>query len=172
MMDPMQRTATRDESEHERLDRNWVELLQEVRVVQTGVQLLTGFLLILPFQDKFDRLSDDSTALYLVALGLSAASTTCLITPVAMHRVLFRHGARPMLVASAQRYALAGLAMLALAIVAVLTLVFGIVVSRSWGIVTGCVSGVLFATAWLAVPLVLRRRLRASPLGADSAAVL
>ncbi len=158
----------RDESRLERLDRNWVELLQEVRVVQTGVQLLTGFLLILPFQDKFDLLSDSSRALYLVALSLSAASTACLITPVAMHRILFRHGARPLLVASAQRYALAGLALLGLAIVAVLTLVFGIVTSKTWGTVTGGVAGAIFTTAWLLVPLAMRRRLRTSSSGPDA----
>lgn len=168
-MDGIDTSAARNETSTQRLDRNWVELLQEVRVVQTGVQLLTGFLLVLPFQTKFDYLSDSTHALYLVALGLSAASTACLITPVAMHRILFRHGARPMLVASAQRYALAGLALLGLAIVAVLTLVFGIVVSRTWGIVTGGVAGTLFLTTWLLVPLAIRRRLRTSSSGSGAA---
>ncbi len=107
----------RNETPLQRLDRHWVELLQEVRVVQTGVQLLTAFLLVLPFQDRFWELSDRSHALYLTAVGLSVASTGCLITPVAMHRLLFRQGARTSLVNVAQWFALAGIALLGLAVI-------------------------------------------------------
>jgi hypothetical protein len=150
----------RDESPAERIDRNWTELLQEVRVVQTGVQLLTGFLLTLPFTDRFHQLSDSSQALYLVAVALSAASTACLVTPVTMHRLLFRHGARPLLVNVSQQFAIAGLALLAGAIVAVLTLIFGIVVSQTVGVIVGAVAAVTFVALWLVLPLVLKVRLR------------
>jgi hypothetical protein len=146
-----------------------VELLQEVRVVQTGVQLLTAFLLVLPFQDRFWELSDRSRALYLCAVGLSAAATGCLITPVAMHRLLFRQGARPALVNIAQWFALAGLALLGLAVIAVLTLTFGIVLSPAWGITTGAVALTFFATAWVALPLLIKRQIRTSPSGLDAA---
>lgn len=165
-------TFDRNETPLERLDRNWVELLQEVRVVQTGVQLLTGFLLILPFQDRFWRLSEASQALYLVTVVIAASSTACLITPVAMHRILFRLGARPTLVAQAQRFALAGLALLGVAVCCVLTLTFGIVVSKPWGMVAGGVSLAVFGSAWLLLPLWVRRQLRASasePGSADPA---
>jgi hypothetical protein len=150
----------RDESPAQRIDRNWTELLQEVRVVQTGVQLLTGFLLTLPFQDRFQRLSDGSQALYLIAVVLSIGSTACLVAPVAMHRLLFRHGARPLLVESAQKLSIAGLAMLAGAVVAVLTLIFGIVVGKAAGLVVGGLGVLLFVGLWLAVPLFLRRALK------------
>ncbi|HUR73121.1 MAG TPA: DUF6328 family protein [Sporichthya sp.] len=160
MVDAEDRSPPREESPAQKIDRNWIELLQEVRVVQTGVQLLTGFLLTLPFQERFRELSDASQRLYLVAVGLSVASTACLVTPVAMHRLLFRHGARPLLVESAQRFALAGLALLAGAIVAVLTLIFGIVVSRGVGIIVGAISTATFLILWLAIPLVLKRQLR------------
>ncbi len=150
----------RNETELERLDRHWSELLQEVRVVQTGVQLLTAFLLVLPFQDRFWRLSDRSHALYLTAVALSVTSTACLIAPVSMHRLLFRVGARPKQVNVAQRFALAGLAMLGLAVIAVLTWVFGIVVSPAWGITAGCVALVFFTGAWLVLPLMIRRQFR------------
>jgi hypothetical protein len=150
----------REESPAERIDRNWTELLQEVRVVQTGVQLLTGFLLTLPFTERFDRLSDASQALYLVAVGLSVASTACLVTPVTMHRLLFRHGARPLLVNTSQQFAIAGLAFLAGAIVAVLTLIFGIVVSEAVGLIAGGVAALTFVVLWLVLPLVFKARLR------------
>jgi hypothetical protein len=159
VVDSEDRSPPREESPAERIDRNWIELLQEVRVVQTGVQLLTGFLLTLPFQERFHQLSDPSQGLYLVAVALCVASTACLVTPVAMHRLLFRHGARPLLVDSAQRFAIAGLALLAGAIVAVLTLIFGIVVSRAAGLVVGGLSAAMFVVLWLVVPLVLKRQL-------------
>jgi hypothetical protein len=150
----------REETPAQRIDRNWAELLQEVRVVQTGVQLLTGFLLTLPFTDRFHRLSDASQALYLVAVALSAASTACLVTPVTMHRLLFRHGARPLLVNTSQQFAIAGLALLAGSIVSVLTLIFGIVVSETVGVIVGCVAALTFVLLWLVLPLVFKYRLR------------
>jgi hypothetical protein len=154
------RTPPRDETPAEKLDRHWAELLQEVRVVQTGVQLLTAFLLVLPFQDRFWQLSTRSHGLYLVLVGLAATSTACLIAPVAMHRILFQVGARPALVQVAQRFALAGIGLLGLAVVGVLTLTFGIVVSRAWGIAAGCVALTFFAFAWLVLPLLIRRQIR------------
>jgi len=149
----------REESPAQRIDRNWIELLQEVRVVQTGVQLLTGFLLTLPFQDRFHDLSDASQGLYLAAVALSVASTALLVTPVAMHRLLFRQGARPVLVNSAQQFALAGLATLAGSIVAVLTLIFGIVVNRTAGLIVGGVATLIFFVLWLVTPLVIKGHL-------------
>lgn len=128
--------------------------------MQTGVQLLTAFLLVLPFQDRFWELSDRSQALYLTVLGLSVASTGCLITPVAMHRLLFRQGARPALVNVAQYFALAGIGMLGLAVVGVLTLTFGIVLSTGWGLAAGGVTLMFFTAAWLVLPLLIRRRFR------------
>lgn len=79
----------RGETFEERLDRNWSELLQELRVVQTGVQFLTGFLLTLPFQQRFASLTGGQRVGYLRAVGLSIGSTATLIAPVALHRMLF-----------------------------------------------------------------------------------
>lgn len=169
MSEGQARTPPRDETPAEKLDRHWAELLQEVRVVQTGVQLLTAFLLVLPFQDRFWQLSDRSHALYLTLVALAATSTACLIAPVAMHRMLFRFGARPALVAVAQRFALAGIALLGLAVVGVLTWTFGIVVSPAWGITTGAVALTFFTTAWLVLPMLIRRQVRTSPSAPDAA---
>ncbi len=82
--------AARSETETERLDRNWASLLQELRVVQTGVQLLTGLLLTLPFQQRFDILDDDMQVVDLATVAFSVAFTVLLVAPVGMHRVLFR----------------------------------------------------------------------------------
>lgn len=171
MSERQPRTPPRNETPSEKLDRHWSELLQEVRVVQTGVQLLTAFLLVLPFQDRFWELSDRSHALYLTLVGLSATSTACLIAPVAMHRLLFRLGVRPTLVSVAQRFALAGIALLGLAVVGVLTWTFGIVISPAWGITAGLLALSFFTTAWLALPMLIRRQIRTSPSapgGADT----
>ncbi len=164
----MSTPSGRTESPLERLDRHWSELLQEVRVVQTGVQLLTAFLLVLPFQDRFWHLSDRSHGLYLVLVALAATSTACLIAPVAMHRMLFRLGARPTLVEVAQRFAVAGIALLGLAVVGVLTWTFGIVVSPAWGITAGVVALTFFTTAWLILPLLIRRHIRVSSSEPDA----
>jgi hypothetical protein len=77
----------RGETPLERLDRNWADLLQELRVVQTGVQLLTGFLLTLPFQARFAQLHQFEENLYLSTVGLAIASTGFLIAPVLIHRI-------------------------------------------------------------------------------------
>src|ERR1700712_5741847 len=80
----------RNETPTERLDRNWTDLLQELRVVQTGVQLLTGVLLTLPFQQKFSRLTDGERGIYLFAVAASILATGFLQAPVSVHRALFR----------------------------------------------------------------------------------
>src|SRR6201996_4292485 len=91
---------TRGETETERLDRNWNDLLQELRVVQTGVQLLTGFLLTLPFQARFTQLGEFQQNVYLVTVGLAVSATGVLVAPVAIHRMLFRRHARLALVST------------------------------------------------------------------------
>ena len=77
--DPDAPTPERDETEAQRIDRNWIELLQEMRIVQTGGQVLTGFLLVVPFQDRFSEVSDGVRALYLVVLALALISTVILL---------------------------------------------------------------------------------------------
>jgi Family of unknown function (DUF6328) len=149
--------AARHETETERLDRNWSSLLQELRVAQTGVQLLTGLLLTLPFQQRFDVLDDTMRVVYLVTVGLSVLSTVLLVAPVGMHRLLFRRHRLDVLVSAAHRCAYAGLLLLGLALTGVTTIVFYAVAGHPAGIVAGVVALVAFAVFWLAVPLVMRR---------------
>src|SRR5689334_8609310 len=82
----------RDETEAERLDRNWTELLQELRVTQTGTQILTGFLLTIPFQQRFAALDPGQLTVYLVLVGFAALATILALAPVSLHRSLFRTG--------------------------------------------------------------------------------
>lgn len=148
----------RDESDTERLDRNWTDLLQELRVAQTGVQLLTGLLLTVPFQQRFAMLSEHARVVYLVTTALSVGSTLLLITPVGMHRGLFRQHARGVLVSIGQACAVGGLGLLGLAVTGVVQLIFDTVVGTAAGIVAGVVTLVLFIGLWAVAPLVLRRR--------------
>src|SRR6188472_3299050 len=104
----------RDETATQRADRNWDELLQELRVTQTGIQILTGFLLTLPFSQRFKDLDSLQRGAFLAILTGSVIATGLVTSPVAFHRVLFRHGQRPWLVEAANRAARAGLAFLAL----------------------------------------------------------
>jgi O-antigen/teichoic acid export membrane protein len=99
----------------ERLDRNWGELLQELRVAQTGVQILTAFLLTVPFSAGFPDLEHHQKIVYLAVLECSILSAVLLLTPVALHRALFRRGERKWLVARADQLARAGLVLLAAA---------------------------------------------------------
>ncbi|MET0698193.1 MAG: DUF6328 family protein [Mycobacterium sp.] len=148
--------AARSETKTERLDRNWSSLLQELRVVQTGVQLLTGFLLTLPFQQRFDILDHDMRVVYLVTVGLSVASTVLLVAPVGMHRFLFRRHRLDALVSAAHRFAIGGLLLLGLALAGVTTVIFDAVAGRTAAVVAGGCAAVAFAAFWLALPLGMR----------------
>ena len=141
------------EDESEKLTRNLNELLQELRVTQTGVQILTGFLLTLPFSQRFQSLDGVQRTAYLAILCGSVVATGLIIAPVAFHRVLFRHGQRPWLVRAANRAALAGLFALALTTSGVIWLVFDLVVDRTVATVAGVVSLLFFSLLWAAVPL-------------------
>ena len=151
----------RHETPAERLDRNWSELLQELRVTQTGIQILTGFLLILPFQARFATVSPFLVGVFLAAVLLAALATALVLAPVAAHRLLFRRHEKDVLVNLGGAMAKAGLICLAVTVGLVATLVVGVVVSETAGIVTGICALLVFALLWVVVPLSLSRRERA-----------
>lgn len=153
----------RHETETERLDRNWASLLQELRVVQTGVQLLTGFLLTLPFQPRFDVLDGSMQIVYLATVSAAVLSTALLIAPVATHRILFRRHRLAVLVAWAHRCAYAGLLFLGAAVAGMTVIVFEAVAGRGAALIAGGCALVLFATFWLVAPLSLRGSDRERP---------
>lgn len=148
----------RGETEIERLDRNWNNLLQELRVVQTGVQLLTGFLLTLPFQQRFGVLDEPMRNAYLATVGCSVGATVLLIAPVGMHRLLFRRHRLQVLVSAAHRCTVAGLTLLGMALTGVTVIVFVAVSGRGAGFVAGACALVLFTFFWWVLPLILRTR--------------
>lgn len=148
----------RSETPAERLDRNWNSLLQELRVTQTGVQLLTGFLLTLPFQNRFAALDRALQTTYLVTVAFSLAATVLLVAPVGIHRLLFRRHRLRTVVSVAHRCAYAGLVLLGLALVGVAVVVFGTVLGVEAGWAAGVLTAAPMAAAWVAYPIWLRGR--------------
>src|ERR1700759_5669851 len=150
-------TTARSETEAQRLDRNWLSLLQELRVVQTGVQLLTGFLLTLPFQARFDGLSTTMRVIYLVTVGCSVAATILLEAPVAMHRLLFRWHRIEYVVSTAHRFAYAGVLLMGLALTGVTVTIFGTVAGPVAGAIAGSCAVLAGIGFWVVLPLRERR---------------
>jgi NAD/NADP transhydrogenase beta subunit len=151
----LDRDAARDdETVEEQLTRNWNELLQELRVTQTGVQILTGFLLTVPFTDRFQDLAQHQVVIYLTVLAGAVLTTCSIVAPVAFHRVLFRQRQRPWLVKASHISARVGLASLAVVSSGVILLVFDVVVSTLAGVIASVAVLVVFFSVWLAVPVV------------------
>lgn len=150
----------RTETPYQQLDRNWAELLQELRVVQTGVQLLTGFLLSLPFQQRFAELTQSQVVIYLVVVALSLTATGLVLAPVSIHRIVFRLHERRELVHEANLLARAGLGVLGLALSGVALLIFDVTEGAAVGYSVGAVTLLLLTLLWVVFPLRLRRRAR------------
>lgn len=148
----------RTETANERADRNWNELLQELRVSQTGTQILTGFLLTIPFQQRFESLDTYQRNLYLVLVVLAVLATALLLTPVSMHRVLFRRRLKPQLVAWGNAFARVGLFVLALVLAGGAMLLFDVVLGRTEGRIIGAASVVVLFGCWWVLPQVVGRR--------------
>jgi hypothetical protein len=157
---PEAREDDRDESPLEKLDRQWNELLQELRVSQTGVQLLTAFLLSLPFQQRFQSITHAQRALYLITVSLSLIATGLLLAPVGMHRRVFRQHERSELVDVANVLAQAGLAALGLALAGVATLIFYVTEGQAFGIAVGVLTLVALTGLWFVAPHFFPRLLR------------
>lgn len=150
----------RHETPTERLDRNWAEILQELRVTQTGIQILTGFLLTVPFQQRFTDLSTDQRAFYLALVLLAAVTTGLMVAPVSLHRMLFRRRAKSALVAEADRMMRVGLVCLALTVSGVVFLVFDVVSTRGIALTASLTLLAGLVGAWFVLPTVLGRASR------------
>jgi hypothetical protein len=148
---------SRPETEEQRNDRNLGELVQELRVAGIGVQVLFGFLLSLPFSNRFGQLSGAQRDLYLTCVVLSAVATTLLVGPVAYHRLVFRRGLKERLVRFANQLAILGLAAIGGAVLAAVLLVTWYVGGPLAGGLITAVIGVMIGGLWFAAPLVSRR---------------
>src|SRR4051812_18120182 len=148
MTDASKQAARRDEDEAERLDRELIELLNELRVVMPGVQLLFGFLLTVPFQQRFGDVTDFQKAVYFATLLLTAGSAAFLMAPSAFHRLTFREGQKPYLVNLATRQTIAGMALLALAMVGAVMLLTDVLFGSVVVAVVVAAMASLFAWLW------------------------
>lgn len=153
-------TPGRQESEEQRDDRNLVELVQELRVVGLGVQVLFGFLLSLPFTNRFDRLDGGQRGLYLASLVMSAVATALLIGPVAYHRLVFRQGLKEPLVRFANVLAIAGLAAVGTAVLLAVLLVTDYVAGALTAALITAFVACMFGGLWFTIPLSRRERSR------------
>lgn len=140
------------ETEQQRWRRNFTDLLQELRVAQTGVQILFAFLLTLPFSIRFSQTTSFQRGVYLVALLAAAAATALIISPVAFHRALFRRGRKPELVRFAHLMASGGLAFMLISMVSAVLLVTDFVLERPTALLISGITGLWFLTFWVVLP--------------------
>ena len=148
---------TTPEPEPERLpeatiNRNWTELIQELRSTQTGVQVLTGFLLAVPFTDRFHTLDHVQRTAYLFVLSGAVSASIAVLAPIAYHRILFRRDRRPWLVEQANRIARVGLVLAALTMCGVVFLAFDLAAGRGAGIAASVVAFLAYVGLWVVVP--------------------
>lgn len=146
----------RDESVNERDDRQWLEILQELRVIQTGTQVLTGFLLTLAFQPRFADLSPSQVTIYLALVVVAVIATILALAPVALHRTLFRLGAKASIVRIGNRVLIATIAAVGLTLVGTAVLIFDVVAGQIAGLVAGVGALVAVIMAWLVMPTAAR----------------
>ncbi|GHJ39136.1 DUF6328 family protein [Streptomyces sp. TS71-3] len=149
----------RNETPLERADRNFAELLQELRVTQTGVQILFAFLLTLAFAARFPSLDDAQRGVYVGTLLLAVIATALFLAPAALHRSLFRRHAKPQIVEMSSRLAIAGMVALALALTGSVLLVVDVALGRAAGIGCGVGVFVLHTALWGVMPMVVRHRM-------------
>jgi hypothetical protein len=161
------RDSGRDETEEERLDRNLSELLQELRVALPGVQVLFAFLLAVPFQQGFEKITSFQKDVYFGTLICTAIAAVMLISPSAYHRVTFRYQQKRRLVFYANRFSITGLVFLALAMTGAIMLVTDVLFGTTATVVTTALAALAFGFFWFALPLQRRLRLSAAqePLG-------
>jgi Kef-type K+ transport system membrane component KefB len=142
-----------EESQRERLDRELMELLQELRVVLPGVQVLLAFLLTAPFQQRFGQLPGSLRNAFFASIACATVATALLIAPSAHHRLRWREGDKEQLLRVANREAIWGTVFLAAAIVLALYVVTNVLFATWVALVTAVLTVALFAWLWYAVPL-------------------
>jgi hypothetical protein len=147
----------RGESPAERADRNLGELLQELRVLAVGVQVLLGFLLSFPLNARFSTLGHGQRVLYTASVLSATVATICLIGPVAYHRLVFKRHQKARLVQASNAMALAGIAGVGIAVTAALWLTMSIVYSPTLSLLFGLGAAALIVALWIVLPLTGRR---------------
>ena len=141
------------ETKNEQENRELIELLNELRVVLPGVQVLFAFLLTVPFTGRFDTIDNLETATYLVAFFTTAITSILLMTPTTFHRIRFRQGDKEALLQMATRFTLAGMASLSVAMVSVIWLVSELVLTQTIANIIAAIAAVFILGLWFAIPL-------------------
>ncbi|HET7418733.1 MAG TPA: DUF6328 family protein [Solirubrobacterales bacterium] len=155
-----QRESGRDETEEERLDRNLAELLQELRVALPGVQVLFAFLLAVPFQQGFEKITPFQKGAYFGTLVCTAISAVMLISPTAYHRITFRYQQKRRLVYYSNRFSIIGLFFLALAMTGAIMLITDYLFGTAATLLMATTTVLVIGFFWFGLPL--RRRLKLS----------
>ncbi len=141
------------ETEKERTDREYSELLEEIRVALPGVEVLFAFLLTVPFSDRFDHLRGDQKHAYLVALVCVAVACALLLAPTAYHRVRFRAGDKAWITRKVTAFALVAMVALAVGVAVALGVVTSLIFTKAAAVAVGVASGAGLLTLWYAVPM-------------------
>jgi hypothetical protein len=147
-----------DETRRERINRELIELLNELRVALPGVQVLFAFLLAVPFAAGWDKVTQGQKDVFFATLVATAISTACFIVPTAYHRLNFRNREKERILLLSNKFAIAGLMFLAVSMIGVLVLITDVIYSDTAAIVTGVVAFAVFGGLWLALPLIRRHR--------------
>ncbi|MCW2971788.1 MAG: hypothetical protein JWN72_61 [Thermoleophilia bacterium] len=155
------------ETGKQRVDRELMELLNEIRVALPGVQLLFGFLLAVPFQQRFGRVDGFQRDVYFTGLCLTLVATMLLIAPSAYHRLNFRARPKHRLVQRSNALVVAGLVVLAAAMTSVMLLVADVLFARGIAVGVACATGAAFGALWIVGPLIERAHMRGTHAAGD-----
>jgi predicted membrane channel-forming protein YqfA (hemolysin III family) len=146
------------ESKDERLDRELIELLNELRVALPGVQVLFAFLLAVPFSQRFERLTGAQEDVFFAAFLCTTVATALLIAPSSYHRLRWRERDKEQILRTSNRLAIVGTLFLAAAVVAVVYLVTDLIFGLAATILATSLSAIMFGWLWYGLPLVRRWR--------------
>ena len=139
--------------DEDRLDRELIELLNELRVALPGVQVLFAFLLTLPFTNRFERISGAERAVYFVALLATTLASALMIAPSAFHRIRFRSRDKEALIVTSNRLLLVGLGSLAIAVVCSVFVIADLLYGTAAGVATAAATALVFGWFWYGLPL-------------------
>ena len=145
-----------DEDRKERVNRELIELLNELRIALPGVQVLFAFLLVLPFQQGFAEISDADRGVYIVALIASALAAALLIAPSMYHRLNFRRQVKEQMLFDSNKLAVSGILLTGIGVACSIFLVVDVVIGQAPAIVATAATTVVYALVWLALPLARR----------------
>jgi Family of unknown function (DUF6328) len=145
-----------DEDRKERVNRELIELLNELRIALPGVQVLFAFLLVLPFQQGFAEISDADRGVYIVALIASALAAALLIAPSMYHRLNFRRQIKEQMLFDSNKLAVSGILLTGIGVACSIFLIVDVVVGQTPAIVATATTIVVYSLVWLALPLARR----------------